>query len=361
MYDLFHIWTNLRKNMSFYLILFLELVLCFAMMLAGLDEKLIHSERKAMYQSEDHLVTLTDDTYFLTGMSGENHSFFKEDAWIYGQILHLNWMTDSGQIETIKLVQANRSFFKECFKAAPSKDDYYADLDLIDHLSEGGQFLSDPSLSGTDQTINPQKIKAIVLRDPIPTSIFEYADLNPERTLFIFPSEPAQTFTHYFIKLREEKIGEDILQAIEKIVGHPLNPTYLLADFADGSEQLGAYVRLFGWIAIIALLIVIFGSGAMILIFVHQRHEKLNIQYYFGASPARLRRQLFLELFAVFLSALITSIVLCYLIYPHISSAYYTISLHFSSIIILFFVAVCVCLLLTMMSQGRLRYQRRLS
>ena len=313
MYDLFHVKLNILKNWKFYFLLFCQLVLCFTLILIGFDENIKHQQRMDIYalENQKQLVTLNTNNY----MFKVNNiiQIFDDDSLLVGSVYYFNFLDSNNKFQTIKIVQANQQFYKEYFNFIPENNYYYLyknhDIDIkqIDFLDLKLKLFETNNIN-------------------IPLNQFENGDINLINTIFLVNNPNLQLdLINNFIKIKDDNVTKYKMDQLSQQLNIDLKAYDLLAEFNKGSDSQSAFVRLFNFVSIIALIIVIFGTGAAILVFVSKRRNKNKIQYLLGASKNRLLFQLFLEIFIIMLIALIMSILLAIILEPLLSSVYYLI------------------------------------
>ncbi|MBF0780806.1 MULTISPECIES: FtsX-like permease family protein [unclassified Granulicatella] len=359
MYDLFHIQLNIRKNVLFYLLLLCELVLCLTMCLIGLDEQKSYLERVSVYTQEEDkkLLTLTNQQLFLPGGKLKtDDEVIKRNQVIFGKVSYINYQNVNGEIKIIQFVEVTPSFFETYFNIYPKINTYYATEAMIDQLQDVSNILGeDIKILNNHITIKSKAYSIEKLtsqqkkRERIATNVFEENDIIIDKAVFYLshPNSLEQN-TFLFLKIPNTQNFESIVPYINQlVVDSPVYPTQLLAEFQKGSNQLAAFVRLFGWVSVIALIIIMFGFSATLIVFMTRRKQNMRIQYIFGASHSRLKCQIFGEVLCVQLVALCLSMCISAWIEPKVSSIYYMITPHIESVLTLFSILFVLSIVIT--------------
>lgn len=338
MYDLFHVKLNIFKNWKFYLLLLCQLVLCFTLILIGFDDNIKHQQRLNIYtlENQKQLVTLNTKSYMFR--VNNINQIFDLDNVLAGSIYYFNYLDSNNNFQMIKVVQANQQFFKEYFDFIPENNYYYL---YQNHNIDTNQIVipnMELKLFNTNNLI-------------IPLNQFESGDINLFNTIFLVNNPNLQLdLINNFIKVKDGNVTNQELNQLSQQLNIDLQAYDLLAEFNKGSDSQSAFVRLFSFVSTIALIIVIFGTGAAILVFVSRRRHKNKIQYLLGASKNRLLFQLFLEIFIIMLLALMMSILLTIILEPLLSSVYYLIEFKVINCLKLLIICCLFSFIITLLS-----------
>lgn len=339
LYDFSYILFHWKKNALFYIFLFLELTLCFSMILIGLDENQSYQHRRVIYDNapEENLISLTNTSWFIDSLNlNKNLKTLNDEQIIFGQIYPIEWINNSGAVKSLKLLVANAPFFRQCFNEVPITGFAYCSSILKQQMEDLKQFL-EPEVSwiGKDvlqwynQSLRIKPIHELGLKNRlkiIPTSPFESGDILLENTILVFTADQMIASPIYgFMKIAKEQMNPALLTKVSALTGQELHYSNLKADFEKGAESQSAFVRLFGWIAWIALFVILFGTSAMIVIFMDNRRQILRIQNLLGATTLRLRLQIFGELAMTMMLSYIAALLLRWLLDPFFSNVYYLI------------------------------------
>lgn len=356
MYDLCHVRLNIRKNIFFYLLLLFELILSFTMILIGLDEKKTYSDRVVIYtqEADKQLLSLSNEQGLLTpdNFKIDDEHLLKHDL-IFGKIHYVDYLSASGAVNSIQFIETTPHFFETYFQFSPNPQIYYASEQVIEQLRHVSYFLtenlsmSEGILSINDKVYPIEPFK-MTPKQNIPTTIAESGDIMVNRAVFyINPQPKIGQPASLFLKMKQTQQWETIASHVNKHLKKTLYPISLLANFQYGSHQLAAFVRLFGWVSLIALIIIVLGTSAMLMLFIARRQQNMCIQHFFGASIFRLRCQIFAELFSVMIVAFSLSLFISIWIEPKVSSVYYTITPHIESSAMLLSTIVILALFIT--------------
>lgn len=372
MYDLFQIKHNIKKNIVFYLFFFVELILCFTLILIGFDENKAYNKRLEIYEAEDekNLLSVTDQTLFLVEKSlNRKIRDLEQMQLLFGQVYHGEYFDRNGKLKPFEIVEASESFFKEILHIKPKSDTAYMKADFLNSLSENQGVLAE-DFKLDKNTIhfgkNVYKIEDKFkdnnnLDQIIPTSAFETGDIRASNTIFLLIDDKLKSGLNRSVIKTHATNKNYSENKLSKIFDKKFQTIDLLADFDKGSNNLAADIRLFGWLSSILVSIVIFGTGSMILIFVQQRKRKNTISYFYGASSLRLKTQLFLEIFSVMFLSLIVSIIISFFVEINLKSAYYFIRANVSSSLILLVLCLIISFLITVSSGLKLEKKIRIS
>lgn len=373
LYDLSIVWFHLKKNIFFYLFLICELVLCFSMILIGMDENQTFHDRQQIYRAyqEKDLISLTNDSWFMEKLDlSTNQKVLTKKGILLGQVYPIEWTNNRGSIDSAQVLVANDRFFRQYFHQVPKQGLAYCSLALRNKLKEARQFLDSQTRWLTQEILqwNEQKwsVHSINELNPkttlksIPTSPFESGDLSMERTVFVLMPDRMQIQPIFgFIKVPREQMTSRLLAEVSTMVEEKLHASDLHADFEKGANSQSAFVRLFGWIAWIALLVIDFGTSAVILLFMNQRHKMLRIQHIFGATRLRLRLQLFIELCIVMVVSFIVALFLRWISEPAFSSVYYLIHPSVIATLSGIMLAFVLCIFITLFSSTNMEWKRK--
>ncbi len=331
--------------MLFYFLFSLELILCFTLILIGFDENKAYKERQELYtiENQNDLYTLTDESLFMTDLTLYDHiNDLNAMNLIYGHVSHGEYFNASGQVASFKIIEASESFFTDILNISPDKHSAYLSQNLSQKVKRNKGMLNDGIRLENDALVldnlklNLEDLPAnkTSYKQAMPTNVFESGDIQINESVFVLmrPSIKGKA-DQTFLKLKNVPNQPGIEKKLTELLNREVYVTDLLADFERGSNSQAAFVRLFAWISTIAILIIIFGTSSMVLLFVKGRKEKNKIQYFYGASLLRLRIQLFLELFFIMLVSMIVSQVCAVLFESVLSSPYYLIRPQINSFI----------------------------
>lgn len=368
-YDLFHVFFYLKKNHVFYLFMLFELILCFTLILIGFDENYTYHERKNVFQVDVNaeLISLSNENWFLSDIDfRDTQDSLKVYDMIFGQVYHVDFIDEDGKINNIKIVEANSHFFEIYFGFNAKPNQAYLSDSLSQNISPSDIFLdANISIEKEEEIKWDSKTYELILlknypNKIIPTTQFESGDIDIENALFIPIPEAGENLPIYgFLKMKKDNISIRILKELSNILNIKLSSSDLLADFEKGAESQTAFVRLFNWVAWIALFVVIFGGTAMFFLFIENRRKNLKIQHFFGASIGRLRCQIFIELLVVFFVATVISTIIRHIVEPSISSAYYEIQPSLTSFVILIILNILLSYCITVFSTGNSTWELR--
>lgn len=368
MYDVLCIIKNIRLNLKFYLLLLIELVLCFSMMIIGLDEKASYDERVSIlsYENELGLLAVSDTKgSVLFDFDSDKFTLNKiPQNTVYGTVHYLRYITAKHKPKSALLISANDYFYEKYFGEVLSSDKCYISSKFINSLRgklnkkerDTEIFGENFNLSANEFIISSKKMKVMDLPQDIriPISMFERFDLSADEDIIFINNKISKklaldrAFT--FIKIHKDEDLEKLIEVFKPYQKEAMHYENLLAEFELGSNKLAAFVRLFSWVAYIAIIVVTLGTTGVFIVFLEQRKNSYAIQYCFGASNFRLKLQIFFEVFFIMLLSLLISVIFSMLIEKSVSSVYYLIKIHKSSIVVATLLAVSYTFIILLLS-----------
>ena len=334
-YNFYQVFGKYMRNLKYYFLILLEFILCFGLISIGFNEREAWKHRRELMQRDRDkgLVSLSNQSGFMASPEGAEEILADPafDDVLMGQVYKLDYINRAGGIETINLVLANRQFFKVYFPRLELEGKYLAGLRLKKILDSNMDSFLTPDIGfGTELSFRGKEYSFLALmagRD-IPTSINHEMDLTVDNTIFIVSEDRvAGQANSFFIKLPEKSSAADQLPRLLKEIypGEDFFTVDLLAEFDKGGAALNAYVRLFGWVGYIALILVVLGSLGVMIIFFERRKNEYAISYFMGASIARIRLQVFMEMILLLLFAYGNSLVISSFVQSKLSTIYYPI------------------------------------
>lgn len=362
LYDFFHIFYNIRKNICFYLFLILELVLCFSLIIIGNDENKSYDNRQEIYEKEEELglESLLNDSYFLADINIGNHIGELEDNdLIFAEVFRVDYIDKYGKVENFQLVSASASFFKKYFKINVQNKKVYVTSECKTSLENVSKLLSSDLeiADGSNLIFGNKKYTTNVIdyKDNIPTSQFESGDIDIDKSIFVkFSGEEKERCDFSVLKTSMGSNISEISKKISATLGVDLNAYNLLAEFENGATSQAAYVRLFAWVAIVSFFVISIGTSAMVLLFMDNRKYNLRLFHILGASLSRIRMQIFIEIALIYLVGIGFSFIVASLLRENLSSPYYLIRFDISSLIMIVVLTFTLLLFITAISTSNL-------
>lgn len=372
MYDVSRIIKNIRHNSKFYLLLLLELVLCFTMMIIGLDEKASYNERVSVlnYENELGLCSVSDTKGgMLFDFDSDKFTLDKIPAnTVYGTVYYLRYITAQHKPKSARLISANDYFYEKYFGEALSSDKCYISRKFIksagsdSNKKEIDKGISEKGfqLSANQFTISGMNMKVLELDKDIriPVNMFERFDLSGDEDIIFVNDKISnklsldRAFT--FIKIHKDSDFQKNIEAFQPYQKDIMHHENLLTEFELGSNKLAAFVRLFGWTSYIAIIVVTLGTTGVFIVFLEQRKKSYAIQYCFGASNFRLKLQLFFEILLIMLLSVFISVIVSALFEKSVSSAYYLIKIQATSIAAASLLAIVLTFIILLLSGNKI-------
>lgn len=363
MYDIFHIFRYIKNNISFYILLTIELIICFTMIIIGIDENEKFEDRLNIYSSLESkdIKYVTDDTNTLYDFKIADYESLNESKFVVAQISYADYVSYNN-IETINIVKANKNFFMQYLNLNPKINKGYISIDNNHILSNDLAFLQDSySLKNGVLYINNSSfdLSTVNINKSIPTSVLEQGDIKPSNTIFLYSNENLNV--EYASTLlctdQNNEIVNNKLEELAKLNNKNLKFVNLKSFFLKGSESQAEFVRLFGWISFICLIVVVLGASGIMILFISKRNSDFRTNYLFGASISRLKRNVFIEIFLICIISVIFSTIISYLIEPRISSVYYTIVLSIKSLVLVMFLSLIVSAFISYISTKNMSFE----
>lgn len=362
MYDVFNILRHIKNNKKFYILLLIELIICFTMIIIGIDEQAAYSKRHNIYNKleDENVLFITDDSGFLSDFNlNESILDLNDNDFIYGKSSYIDYIVDNN-VDTLKLVYANPKFFKQFLKFNPKEDTVYMSNEVYKKMNSNMFFLDDKyKINGDIIEINGNEFKAKQIKDIdiIPTSTMEDNDIDPNNSIYILNNKDLGIQYVQTVLATTSKDNDYIINKLYDSSNKKLFAKNLKSSFEKGSDSQADFVRLFGWVSYICLIVVFLGTCGVMLLFIEKREKELRIEYLFGARPLRLIINIFFEILIVTIFAVFISVLIAIFIEPKVSSAYYLISFSVKSFLTLLMVSMIMSVLIAMISTKNLKLE----
>lgn len=361
MYDISCVFRNITRNKKIYLLILLELVLCFTMMMIGINEKVAYSNRKAIHEKEttERLATISDEkgSYLF---SFDANQFDEENLpsdVVYANVYMLNYITPAEKVKTVRLISGNEYFYRHYFGFSLEDGQCYVSQVFKDDWNDSNVFLEQGiQIRENKFAFHPLELEVSVIKENIiiPIDVYEKNDINTNHPVVFIKESVASNLPiakiGTVIKVHDNGKAKELIKSLEPYNKSPLHKINLEADFEKGSNSLSAFVRLFGWVSFIAMIVVTFGTSGIVIVFLEKRKKSYAIQYCFGASELRLKLQLFFEILAVMVAAIVISALLSLILETKISSIYYSVKLELISVALVAFLGMVAALIILMLS-----------
>lgn len=325
-YIFFHVFHQYRLHFKYYLFLFFELVLCFVLIMLGMNEQIAWNHRKQIvhFQSDAYRSIQMGNGLISQQQMEQLKREFHEDQLIYGNRYSIDFIDQSDQVETLIFVNVNQQFFKMLHIPFQTEKQYYATKQAA-HKLNTAKFFFDHEIQQSHQQLQIKddlfQYQQIDLHQVYPINIYAEMDIDPQNTIYLcYPNLLTWNKDNTpFLQVENDIITQ------KQLTQYSLYAIDLALEFEDGGESLNAIVRLFGWVGYIALCIVILGCCGMLIVFIQRRRSQYAIAYYLGASQHVLQSQIELELGLLFFMAWLCSIPISTLIGIQVSTTYYPI------------------------------------
>lgn len=359
-YQISQVMHQLWREKWKYLFIFAQCVICLTLILMGLNEQHSYAYRRdvLMYDRSHQLTTISSVQGDLLNQTVPDDLLDRQYI-IYHKRSLINYLTTDDDIGSIYLVRGNQAFFDTYFPDQPVKKGVaYGDKDVIVSLGKvDGQTLTEGIAFYSDKVVIEEKMytydSIVPSRERIPFQAIGSDDIDTSNALFILASD----LVHYgddegIPVIKTSSSLTDVADLVIEMTHLNPNNRYeavdLLGHFDSRVADMRSTVQLFSWIGYVAMIMIAFGIiGIMMLIF-HKRQKSYIIHHLFGATWRILAIQMASELSILMISAFLLSIVAAGLIQPVLSTDYFPIVTHGSSVGLTGFIVISIIMINTM-------------
>ena len=395
MYNYFfkNILINMKINWKMYIVLFLELCLCFTLIYLGIDEHFSHGKRAEMLSQDqkNHIHTIQyQDTECPPGVMGyvshspiltmeelkriESNKDIQE--FYYAERADFSYLVSEEQIKSVKFIIANRGFFKQYLDVTDAKaEKCYVMPELLSEIKE--EFISAPfndaEISGDIIAINGKEFDFHQLSEalkPIVTSYFYDNDIETGRTIFFLKDETNERLRSGFFKFwvtmkyktAEKNLDFETRESFfEELNGYAngksvFSEMYIIQMFKRGGDDMNSRVRLFSWAGNIAFLIVVVGISGIFILIIQKRYKQLCICHINGLTKRGAFMQIFIEVLLLVSIPSIIGMILVITFQGKFNSIYYPIEWHPFTTVVFILLPIVITLIVTVVSSSWLRH-----
>lgn len=405
-YHLKNIFKNISVNRKIYLILVIELCLCYSLIYLGINETLSHGRREELISNDrdanihtisyrekesssplsqlPHSTSLSSEELkkFLTNygplvahspvLNSEELKKLETNPDIedfyYAEVSHMDHFTNSGDIRSIFVVISNKNFFEHYLKTNDATSSCcYMEPGLISELGSSYTYFSDNSLS-----VDGKKFDCRQIPEDLPPIVLSYDyqfDINPKSAVFFLKDDANENLSSEREILRvcikyktseknlDFETQEKLLEELNGFAGGEFlfSELYIAENFEEGSDDLNAFVRVFGWAGNVAFIIVIVGINGIFILIIQKRYKQICISYINGLTKKLAFMQIFLEVLFIVAVPSIIGMLLVLFIQQRVSTVYYAIETHLLTVIIFIVLPFVSAFIVTLMSSAWLR------
>lgn len=364
-------WQVLNKivrSKLFYSILFVELILCFSLIIIGLDEQSAWNARRRDVAVEDEkgIITISEISGFNTSFAPIKEQFFHSAVkagvhCLYAEIHQWNFLNNHSKVDSFPVIVGNYDFFQTylginapdgsayyCSKAVKNRLDFQVQSSLDTKINFSASIFHIENNTKTFRELDNRRVN-------IPVTLAQNTDIVMGGSIFVFAesvNDYPKGSVQQVLKLllppeKSESISVFFSEMNNRMPNLKIYSMSPLAEFMKGSLQLNAFIRVFSWVSYIALTIVCLGAVGILLIFLDHRKKEYTINYLCGLSTDGLRKQLLVEMLVIFVLAFAMGVFMAYIAEPSLSSIYYLIRIKAVSILVGFGLSIGLPLLIT--------------
>lgn len=352
-YTLFVALKGIKQNRWSYLVLFLELVLCFSLIFIGLNKVESENKRFALINEVESKGFLTNYYEVRQNLTQEQISNFEthimNDSDCSFSIINQINFSDGDKIRSVPLLIANQSFIAEYVSSESQEADIFIGKDNYSKFkTDGDMSPTDGSLSVREGNwyLNNRKLTVKTFdklqNSILPTNIDYLRDIHLNDAIILNGSkiflggDQNLEASNIFLKIKGD------INTVREKLNHlnglffpysPLKINSLTTRFEKGAQDIMEFISVFSWASQVAFLIVFIGILGVLLILLEKRRKKLSLAIILGASKIRVLLEIFLELFMLTASASFISLVISCILQPYISSVYYLIEISYKTIL----------------------------
>lgn len=346
------ILKGIRKDFKVYLVLFIELVLCFSLTFLAINQWFIRQERDNVIETQTLNRIFIDNKSHRTLNSKDllviESSLKDDETLIYMQKKPISILKDNS-IRDLNTYIVNEGFIDQFLQQRTRKHTILSThKSLVEDLKQNKISMLDFDLSFNNHRLmlNKKEIEiqtiANIKPDFVITSSQQLLDFPLNNALFI----PAETYLEdlnpqldngiemiaidYSNRPRQEVISELNQVTHNK---YKLGDKQVLEQYKSGTDDLTEMIEVFGFCGIVSLLIVCVGIIGLFYIFMNQRKKSIRVSRLFGASKAMIFLEIFLEVFLIIMTASLLSGLIVYIIQPYLSSVYFELYMTSSSLV----------------------------
>lgn len=374
-----------------YLVLLLELCLCFSLIYLGINENISHGKRAELLSNDknDHIHTLQymskeRNSGMRFGSSSpvlniEELKTLESNQYIqkfyYSEITHLSYLTPSRTIESVDVVMANKDFFEHYLNVSDVKAEYcYITPELFPELKREFQSapFDDAEFYGDSIALNGKEFDFYQLSEdlkPVVTSYYYELDINPEKAVFFLKDEAndvlSSGFEIYRAVMKYKTSGENLDFKTQERFFNQLNgfangefqfsELYIIQMFKKGGDDINGRVRNFGWAGYIAFLIVVVGISGIFILIIQKRYKQLCICYINGLTKKNAFMQIFAEVLLLVSIPSIVGMILVISVQGNFNSIYYPIEWYPFTSVVFITLPVILTFIVTLISSSWLR------
>jgi hypothetical protein len=390
-YHLKNIYKNMLVNWKIYLVLFLELCLCFFLIFLGVNESSSHGKRAELlshdqvnnictvqYQDKEPAFSMQTCPHSPVMNSEELDKLESNQViqrFYYSEITHLSYLSSSGNVESVDVAIANKDFFKHYLDVSDVKTETcYIIPQLLSTLKRDFQSapFDDAQFSGEHITLNGKQFdfsEMPVETSPIVTSFYSEFDIDPKKTIFILKDKVNEVlsagFEIYRVVMKYKTSEKELDCETREIFFEQLNgyandefsfsELHITQVFQKGGDSLNAFVRVFSWAGQVAFLIVVVGISGIFILIIQKRYKQLCICYINGLTKKDAFMQIFIEVLLLVSIPSIIGMILVINFQGNFNSIYYPIEWHPLTTVVFILLPIIITLVVTVISSSWLR------
>lgn len=351
-YVLEKVLKGLRTNSKVYLILFIELVLCFSLSFLAINQWLIRQERDRVIEAQTLNRIFVDNKsqrpINIDDLKIMESSLKDEETLIYAKNSPLTIINDQ-DISDINSYIVNDSFLDKYIPQQKSKNSLLTTHESFEKDLKDGRItildldltIKNKEIMLNGKIINVQKIENIESHFLI-TSSQQLLDFPLTNALFI-PAGIVLEDNNYHQNNGVELIAvmdsnrprQEVISELNQVTQNRYKfiDKQVLEQYKSGTDDLTEMIDVFGFCGIVSLFIICVGIIGLFYIFMDQRKKSMIVSRLFGASKLMIFLELFLELFVISMTASLISGLIVYIIQPHLSSVYFNLYMTHSALI----------------------------
>lgn len=335
----------MKQHMKLYIMIGLELVLCFTFIYLGMNKTMSETNRRQLLTDQfEKTVLIHRQDYSPIDLSSEQIALLEQsagqkEALSYAKIARVI-VQKSNEYDVINVIVANQTFLDTYTHQANTVNRVFFS-ETLDHLLHDNPSIPEMNIVLQDQhvKIGNERIEKEVFSlsskmKTLITGIDYLQDIDLSSAMLMsaemydrLKENLPLSFTQSFCGVNENINMSQFMQTIhqQSKFSAKLEPIFVLPEFQKGTQNLMEFLTVFSWASYMALLIVVTGVVGVLLIFLERRKKCLMVALIFGASRLKLFMELFIEFLILMGVSSAIALCICWGIQPSISTVYYLI------------------------------------